>query len=174
MIKYKISAADMLCKGAKILAKVGMHSSNLCHSAHAWQHTILKAPWRLAFHNLTSPWPCWNAQLNTVPLLGMLLSHTCGGKNLNHTFQIWAISSHSCTAYQQLKFCVWLLLDGLCKWAKFQVRFQPDQLGHSLVRVMYLHYNIKFSFVQVAPSEVTAYNMHSLFSICTDYSTVLY
>jgi hypothetical protein len=36
-----------------------------------------------------------------------------GGANLNCTFQIWAIFSHSCTAYRQLKFC----FQSLFRWA---------------------------------------------------------
>jgi hypothetical protein len=56
-----------------------------------------------------------------------------GGANLNCTFQLWAIFSHPCAAYEQLKFCVQSLLDGLCKRAKFQVRFRPDQPDHFLV-----------------------------------------
>jgi hypothetical protein len=56
------------------------------------------------------------------------------GRNLNCTFQILAIFSHPCTAYRQLQFCVQSLLDGLCKRAKFQVRFRPFRPDHSLVR----------------------------------------
>jgi hypothetical protein len=54
--------------------------------------------------------------------------------NLNCTLQIWAIFSHPCTVYRQLKFCVQSLLHGLCKREKFRVRFRPDKPDHSLVR----------------------------------------
>jgi hypothetical protein len=40
---------------------------------------------------------------------------------------------HPCTTYWQLKFCVQILLDGLCKWTNYQVRFQPGQPDNSLV-----------------------------------------
>jgi hypothetical protein len=55
--------------------------------------------------------------------------HVHGGANLNCTFQIWAIFSHPCTVYRQLKFCVQSLLVGLCKRAKFRV----TDKDHSLV-----------------------------------------
>jgi hypothetical protein len=74
-----------------------------------------------------------NATANTAPLLGTRPS--CTRANLNCMFQLWAIFSHPCAAYEQLKFCVQSLLDGLRKQAKFQVRFRPDQPDHFLVRI---------------------------------------
>jgi hypothetical protein len=56
-----------------------------------------------------------------------------GGGNLNCTLTKWAIFSHPCTMYRQLTFWVQSWLDGLCKRAKFQVRFRPDIPDHSLV-----------------------------------------
>jgi hypothetical protein len=55
-----------------------------------------------------------------------------GGTNLNCTFQLKHFFSHSCTAYQRLKFCVRSLLDGPSKREKFCVRFRPDKLDHPL------------------------------------------
>jgi hypothetical protein len=40
-------------------------------------------------------------------------------------------SSHLWTEHQQQKFCVQLLLDGMCKWAKFQLKFWLHHLDHS-------------------------------------------
>jgi hypothetical protein len=45
-----------------------------------------------------------NTIVNTTPLLGALLSHTC--MNLNCTFKVWAIFSHLYTVYWKLKCCV--------------------------------------------------------------------
>jgi hypothetical protein len=57
-----------------------------------------------------------------------------GGAKLNCTSQLRAVFSHSCTMYQQLKFCVQSLLDRLCKHSEFQVRFRREKLGHSLFK----------------------------------------
>jgi hypothetical protein len=55
---------------------------------------------------------------------------------LNRAFQLSTIFSHPCAAYRQLKFCAQPLRNGLCKRAKFQVKFRPDKPDHSLVRVI--------------------------------------
>jgi hypothetical protein len=70
-----------------------------------------------AFHSLISAWPmhseCTEEYSATNRRAAVKRVH--GGANLNCTFQIWAIFSHPCTVYRQLKFCVQSLLDGLCK-----------------------------------------------------------
>lgn len=72
---------------------------------------------------------CVYVSMRTHEHARVLLSHAC---MVAHT---WTLSSfwHPCTKQQQLKFYVQPLLDGLCKWAKYQVRFWPNKPDQSLV-----------------------------------------
>jgi hypothetical protein len=70
-------------------------------------------------------------------------------------YVILSIFSHPWTEYQQQKFCVQLLLDGMCKWAKFWLKFWPHHLDHSLISYELL---IKSKFV---PSLINPQPAHS-------------
>lgn len=76
------------------------------------------------------------------------ITHVWGGVNLNCTFKLWAVFLHSYTVYRQLKFCVQSLIDELCKWIKFQVRFWHDQSYHSLVRPILCLLNMDYVYVR--------------------------
>jgi hypothetical protein len=104
---------------------------------HTHTRVCVHATFLKSFTTLSTSGPCISFECTgehstTARRAAIMRVH--GRVNLNCTFQIWAIFSHPCIAYRQLKFCVQSLLDGFRKQAKFQVRLRPDILDHSLVR----------------------------------------
>jgi hypothetical protein len=95
--------------------------------------TVLKSFTALSVFGLCTLLECTgehNATTRCAPIM-----RVCCGANLNCLFQLWAIFSHPCATYRQLKFCVQSLVDELCKRTEFHVRFQCDKPDHSLVSI---------------------------------------
>jgi hypothetical protein len=83
--------------------------------------TFLKPFTALSATGLRTPFECTGEYNATARRAAV--TRVRGGANLKCTFQIWAIFSHPCTSYRQLKFCVQSLLDGLCSEQNFSWGF---------------------------------------------------